>query len=208
VVDRNKIRPRALPAGVNALKRRFPSTRCIWARAPAAGTAAAGSPTASWRTSCRLRAADGLHACEFLPVSEHPFDGSWGLSADGLFAHEPVRISGRLRSLGRCLPPRRARRDHRLGARSFPRRSAWAEANSTEPRSMSTRIRCKAGIWTGIRSSTTTEEPRLPISWWRMAYSSWTGTASTDCAWMRRLDAVPRLQPARGRLDPRQIRRA
>ena len=68
--------------------RRSRSTRCISAPGGAVRTRAiAGSPIGSWPQELPAYVRDmGFTHVEFLPVSEHPFDGSWGYQPTGLFA--------------------------------------------------------------------------------------------------------------------------
>ena len=66
--------------------RRCRSTRCIWAH----GGARADNEWLTYRELAEQLPAYardlGFTHVEFLPVSEHPFDGSWGYQPTGLFA--------------------------------------------------------------------------------------------------------------------------
>src|SRR3982075_2399418 len=74
----------------------------------------------------------GFTHVEFLPVNEHPFDGSWGYQPTGLFAPtsrfgSPADFAALVDAChpaGLRRPPRGPRRAARLGARAFPGRSA------------------------------------------------------------------------------------
>ncbi len=83
----------ALRRTLMPFRRRCRSMRSISVHG-SARTATPGSPTASSRNAAAVRPRHGLHHIELLPISEHPFDGSWGYQPTGLLCTDkPVRFA-------------------------------------------------------------------------------------------------------------------
>lgn len=99
----------------------------------------------------------GYTHVEFMPISEFPFDGSWGYQPVGLFS--PTSRFGKVDDLKYLIDQL-----HQNGIgvivdwvpAHFPQTRTALHA-STEPRSMSMRIPAAAGILTGTATSMTSD---------------------------------------------------
>ena len=154
----------------------------------------------------RLCARSRLHPCRISARQRTSVRRLMGLSADrAVRADQPVRHAGGFCRAGRCLPSRRDRRDARLGARAFSRRSA-------RPRPFRRHRALRA------RQSAAGPPPRLGHADLQLRphrSGQFPGLQRAVLARplrrrrparrCRRLDALSRLQPARRRLDSEQI---
>jgi 1,4-alpha-glucan branching enzyme len=129
----------------------------------------------------------GFTHIEFLPLSEHPFDGSWGYQPVGIYAptirHGPPH---EFRDLVEAAHREGHRHDARLGAGPFPRPMRTGSVRSTARRSTSMPIRARAITtdWNTLifnfgRTRSFQLSDRLKCALLAGGISS-----STDCGWM------------------------
>ena len=150
----------------------------------------------------------GFTHVQLLPDQRAPVHRQLGLSDDRLLRRdEPLRHAAGLHALRRSAPPERHRRDHRLGAGPLPQR---------RPRPAPVRwhvaVRARrpaqgraSGLGHADLQLRPQRSPQLPalerLVLARQVPHRW---AARRCG---RLDAVPRLQPQRGRVGAEHVRR-
>src|SRR6185312_6019925 len=115
-LDRGAPTPRPLPAADEYLRG---SSRLM--AAPTRGRPSLAQLSRVRRDAGALRERYGLHPYRIAADHRIPLRRLLGLSADLAFrAVQPLRHADRFPILRRCLSPRGARRDPRLGAGAFP----------------------------------------------------------------------------------------
>ena len=151
----------------------------------------------------------GFTHIEFMPITEHPYDPSWGYQTD-----RPLRADRALRRPGRALrasstaPIAPASASSSTGCRRIFRSTSMASRGSTAPRSTSTPIRARASIpdWnTAIYNFGRREVVSFLVNnalYWAEKFHH--RRAARRCG---RLDALPRLLAQGGRVDPQRERR-
>ena len=157
------------------------------------------------RNAAALCARPRLHAYRVAADQRASIRRFMGLPADRIVrADQPFRPAGRFRPFHRCLSSRRAWRAARLGAGAFPRRPAWAR--SLRRHGALRTFQPAAGPPPGLghadlqlRAHRGRQLPGLQRA--VLARSLRCRRTARRC---RRVHAVSRLQPARGRLDSEQ----
>jgi hypothetical protein len=187
------------------------STRCTWARG-GARTATNGMGYIELAHAGADYVSDmGFTHIELLPITEHPFDGSWGYQPIGLLcAHLALRHPERL-------PLLRRPRLHAAGLgvildwvpSHFPTDAHGLGLLRRHARCTSTPIRARASTTTGTRRSSTGRAPRCAATSWATALFWLEQVRHRRPARGRRgLDALPRLQPRPRRMGAQCAGRA
>ena len=153
-VDRRRLHGGARQEGL-AARSRCRSTRCIWARWRRRADGGFMSYDQLAEQLIPYAADLGFTHIELLPITEHPFDPSWGYQPTGLYA--PTARFGDPAGFARFVDAAHKAglgRHPRLGAGAFPDRRASGSRASTARRSTSMPIRGRATTRTGTRRST------------------------------------------------------
>ena len=153
VLDETKLpRPRPAPSGINALS----APMSIYEVHLGSWRRKGNNEWLTYRELAEQLPAYvrdlGFTHVEFLPINEHPFDGSWGYQPTGLYAPTSrFGTPGGFCRAGRRLPSRRHRACCSTGCPGIFPTIRTASAISTAPRSTSMPTRCRAAISTGAR---------------------------------------------------------